>query len=86
MLKEYPRLKKLWNKMVKNASIKESEGVLTFDNRKKETKEFEKEFCKVLSTSLNDSDKKRIAESLKYLFFKTGKFNTKGRKSKNINK
>ena len=42
MLKEHPKLRKLWNRMERKASIELSSSVITFDKRKKVSKEFAK--------------------------------------------
>jgi len=67
MFKEHLKLKKLWNKMKKKASIKESKNILTFDNRRKETKEFTKEFYNVILSQLDKLNKKEFEKNTKNL-------------------
>ena len=66
MFKGHPKLEKLWNKMEKEASIKLSESTITFDKRKKVTKEFTKNLCGVVTEGFKKLDKKRLKRLLDF--------------------
>ncbi len=59
MLKEHPKLKKLWNRMNKKAAKGKGE-IISFDKRFKETKDFLKEFGDMAISSFNKKGSKEI--------------------------
>ena len=67
MLKKYPKLRKLWNRMEKKAPIKLFGSIVKFDKRKKETKEFSKRFNDILISQFLKIDKKRLKSLSKML-------------------
>jgi len=67
MLKKYPKLRKLWNRMEKKASIKLFGSIVKFDKRKRETKEFSKRFNDILISQFLKIDKKRLKSLSKML-------------------
>ena len=67
MLKKHPKLRKLWNRMEKKASIKLFGSIVKFDKRKRETKEFSKRFNDILISQFLKIDKKRLKSLSKML-------------------